>query len=1113
MATLLSAVLDVPSFAAPAEPAPATFGTVAAIENRVETKRSAGPAWAPSVLKEPLFARDRIRTGSASRAAILYKDETLHRLNQESEVEISPPEAGNPGLLRVIAGEHYFSVRSPTTFRQIETPVVSAAIEGTEFVVSVAADSTTTITMLEGVVKASNPFGALSVTRGEQAYVEPGKAPVRRILVRPRDAVSWALYYPPVLGGADARRLEVTGEDGRSLSRAATLLSTGQVGEAKGVIEAARARTPEDPIPLALASVIEVATNNKEEAMRLAEKAVAADPKSPAAALALSFAAQAAFDIPRARAMAERAAELDPESSLALARAAELRSSEGDLAGAIDAARRAVAREPGQARALSVLGFAQLTQFRTAQAETEFEKAVASDPGLALARLGLGIALIRRGRLAEGRAEIQTAVALDPDDSLLRSYLAKADYEAKRTVEAGKELASAKELDPSDPTPYLYDAIRKQNENRPVEALDDVRESIARNDQRAVYRSRLLLDQDRAVRASDLARVYNDLGFEQLGLVTARRSADEDHANYSSHLFLAGNYRALPGFANAFLSEILQARIYQPVSVNAARPDVVNETVSFNEYTALFDRPRARAFGGYSYGRTDPELDKLFVNQDRLLDQVKLDRSEIHAGQIVGTWNRDRFAAAVGYDRRSDDGFRFNSDRTSATYRAFAEFAPTAQDTFQVNALYGRQGFGDLPLRQIVSQVVKERIDTTLGNYALGYHRTLSPRADLAVSVIYNRTEQEHSSFDPFVLSPKSKGVLDGPQAEVQQVLRLHKTTFIFGAGGFDGENRLTAPGVDLRGDDRFLNGYAYAKLRGLGPLELTLGASAEHVVSPSGFFAPRDSQIGGAEIEFTETRLSPKVGASLYLGPKTTLRAAGFYRLSPAFGRIQTLEPTQVAGFNQFFNDPGGTRSLSYGLGLDQQAGRRVFFGVSALRRELTIQEPYCTTGNPFSGCAFQTATFLAGRDSRDVLGSAYIDTTIGKRLAASVDYLYDRRKFDFTMQGPDGLFQNKLETHRARPQLRLFLPFGLFASARSTLYDQKIIKLEDLASGRRMEERARFWITDLQIGYRLPRRYGTILLDGKNLSDREFPSFDQAIENVVIPARVVTLSVNFAL
>src|SRR5437867_13405875 len=119
--------------------------------------------------------------------------------------------------------------------------------------------------MLEGAVEATNPYGTLTVGKGEQAYVEPGKAPVKRIVVRPRDAVAWALYYPPVLGGADARRLESMGEDGRSLARAASLPAPGQVGEAKGLIEAARSRRPNDASARALGSVTEVAATNKEQ--------------------------------------------------------------------------------------------------------------------------------------------------------------------------------------------------------------------------------------------------------------------------------------------------------------------------------------------------------------------------------------------------------------------------------------------------------------------------------------------------------------------------------------------------------------------------------------------------------------------------------------------------------------------------------------------------------------------------------------------------------------------------------------------------------------------------------------------------------------------------------
>src|SRR5262249_24143122 len=291
----------------------------------------------------------------------------------------------------------------------------------------------------------------------------------------------------------------------------------------------------------------------------------------------------------------------------------------------------------------------ELADFNSAKAEDLFQKSVAAQSEFSLAHLGLRIAQFRLKKVDQALQELQTAALLDPSDSLARSYLGKAYYEERRSPEA------AKELDPNDPTPYLYDAIVKQNENRPVEAMSDLHASIDRNDRRAVYRSRLLLDQDEAVRGSDLARIYNDLGFDQLGMVAARRSADENQANFSSHQFLAGSYRNVDNYAPAFLSEVLQSRIYQPANVNAVRPDVVGQTAaSYNEYTALFDRPRARAFADLSYGRTDTDLDELAPSNPSSLDPLTLDDSGFWNGQVTGTLNGDHYAAALDFHKWQD---------------------------------------------------------------------------------------------------------------------------------------------------------------------------------------------------------------------------------------------------------------------------------------------------------------------------------------------------------------------------------------------------------------------------------------------------------------------------
>ena len=80
----------------------------------------------------------------------------------------------------------------------MQTPYTLASVRGTEFFISVEADRAF-LTIFEGTVLAQNQAGSLVLASGQSAIAEAGKAPVVRIVARPRDAVQWALYYPPVL--------------------------------------------------------------------------------------------------------------------------------------------------------------------------------------------------------------------------------------------------------------------------------------------------------------------------------------------------------------------------------------------------------------------------------------------------------------------------------------------------------------------------------------------------------------------------------------------------------------------------------------------------------------------------------------------------------------------------------------------------------------------------------------------------------------------------------------------------------------------------------------------------------------------------------------------------
>lgn len=1069
---------------------------VAAVQNVVEFRRAGSAAWAGATLDQALFANDRLRTGAGSRAAVLYADDTLHRLAEKSEVEVVPPAGDSPGLLKVLTGKHYFASRKPTDFRRVETATVTAAIKGTEFAVDVADDGTTTVTMIEGVVVASNALGTVEVGPGERATAEPGKAPVKSVVVRPRDAVAWALYYPPVPGITDP-----------ATARAAEQLAAGLVDDAAKSIEGLRASRPNDPDVLAMASVMALVGDRKDEARRLADEALKANADSVAASFAASFVAQADFDLDKAAAHAERAAALDPEGPAALARVAELRMGQGDLAGARRAAEKALERAPRDARALSVLGFVELASLRSAEAAKLFDRAVAADSGYATAQLGSGIATLRTGDPVAGRERIQAAVALDPGNSLLRSYLGKAWYEEKRSKEAGKELAEAKKLDPNDPTPWLYSAILNQNENRPVEALDDLQRSIDLNDNRAVYRSRLLLDEDKAVRGADLARIFNDLGFEEAGLVAARRSADQDPANHSGHLFLAGNYRNVPRFASAFLSEVLQARIFQPLSVNAARPDVVNASASFNEYTSLFDRPRVRAFGTLGYGTTDTDLSAFDTGDDcGGIPCYKLSEnedSEIRQANATFTSNGDRYAAALSYQTYEDDGFRLNGDQKTNVARGFVQFGVTERDSVQLNVIAGDRNTGDLPFRQILPAITNERFATDETNVGVGWHRKVAPGSDLAVSAIWNRTEQ--TGLD-FFRTPRSRAVLEGPQVEGQWIQKTGYATWIAGVGVFDGSVKLSDfEGNALEADDQFANGYAYAKLRPFGPVEITAGASLEKADVPVGLIAPRDSLILPNTLAYDSTTASPKVGATATFRSGTTLRAAVYRRLAPFLGRLQTLEPTQVAGFNQFYEDAGGTRSWNYGAGIDQAIGRRAFVGASWLRRDLDVPEGFCENPDEFSGCSLQQATVVLNREDTEEYTNAYASWAPLRWLAANLAWDLEDRELESTSVTPTGGFQDRIKTQRLTPELRFFCPAGVFVRVAGTRYNQEVDQTDQFVPNVRTQVDSDFWVADAAVGYRFPKRWGSFVLDGRNLFNKKFVFYERSIQETVVPARSV--------
>ena len=364
---------------------------VVSIQGSIELLRAHQNDWSRVTrLDTPLCEGDRLRTGALSRAALFIQPETLVRVDQNTSISVS--QTAEETLVEftqsdIVAtsetahscGAGYFITRFPRKFK-VTTPHLSAAVEGTEFLVAMRCESTS-LSVFEGKVLAASAgaiaFPSQSVASGQTLTVGGTEPPAIRLLVKPADAVQWTLYYPPITpaGRELVEDCDGVAQENRAtclISRAERLLRTGSVEGAQVDISDALAADPYSSDAKALSSIISLVRNDKTDALRLAREAVDATGNSAPAWLALSYAQQADFKLEAALTSAQRAAELTPTSALALARVAELQLSLGWTREAEKTARQAVAANPSESRAHMILGFVHLAQVNVEGGPREF---------------------------------------------------------------------------------------------------------------------------------------------------------------------------------------------------------------------------------------------------------------------------------------------------------------------------------------------------------------------------------------------------------------------------------------------------------------------------------------------------------------------------------------------------------------------------------------------------------------------------------------------------------------------------------------------------------------------------------------------------------------------
>ncbi|MDW8310400.1 MAG: hypothetical protein RMK20_13580, partial [Verrucomicrobiales bacterium] len=506
--------------------------------------------------------------------------------------------------------------------------------------------------------------------------------------------------------------------------------------------------------------------------------------------------------------------------------------------------------------------------------------------------------------------------------------------------------------------------------NRINEAVEDLERSQELNDQRSVFRSRLLLDQDRAVRSANLAAVYRDAGLLDAGVREATRAVNADYANWSAHLFLANAYNELRDprqmnlrYETPWLSELLLANLLAPVGAGTLSP-----SVSQQEYSKLLERDGVGVSSITEY-------------------QSSGDWRQV--GSHQGTFGNFSYAFDVSY--RTERGLRPNADLFQLTTWVGFKYQLTPQDTLlifgnyydfesgdvaQYYNHYGRLTNSPAPSRTLRVQerqepnlflgyhhewvpgvhtllLVGRLDDTLLRNDANVPIRVLSRGADGLVTRVNDYYQDAERRLLRRPIHLEFRAELEAYTVEAQQLFKQGDHTLVVGGRVQTGESdtfarlsrepnsdfpiflqRFDVPQRTTTELARYA-GYGYYSWQALAALQLTAGVSYDHL------HFPRNSDIAPiTDAQETHARLSPKAGLLWTPWKDGAVRAAYTRSLGGVFYDTSVrLEPTQVAGLNQAFRSlipesvvglTPGSRFETWGAAFEQTLPSRTYFSVA---------------------------------------------------------------------------------------------------------------------------------------------------------------------------------------
>ena len=790
---------------------------------------------------------------------------------------------------------------------------------------------------------------------------------------------------------------------------------------------------------------------------------------------------------------------------------------------ALDALKKSLAVSPRNAQALALKGFVLSAQNKIAQARSFFEQAIAADGSLANGWLGRGLTKIKTADVDSGRHDLETAAALEPTRAFLRSYLGKAwimDQPFQygwNTHLATNELGLAMRLDPKDPTAWLYAALLEDQRDAINQAIADLEHSQDLNANRAVFRSKFLLDQDQAVRSANLALIYQDAGLTDVAVREGTRAVEDDYANYAAHLFLSDSYYALLDpqksnlrYESAWQDELLLADLLAPVGAG-----VLSGNVSQQEYSRMFDANKVGISADTSYWSRGAWLQE--------------------ASQY-GTM--DNFAYSLDSYYYTDQGIRPNNDIENTDFDATLKYALTPKDSVfleiervettagDVNQYYNQ--YAPIGLFGVGYDPNFRSTDIQDPNILLGYHRQWSPGNDTIF--LYRYLHDTYNFTDPGFVIPTfiinggsltAYGAVPYPATyqdsqslnslELQHIFQTDRQRLILGARyqneSHDTANTVNQPAfftgfpplslANLQTEFERFTAYANYQLRLFDTLRLTAGATYDQIRFPTDIVqAPI---LPGEE---SRERVSPKLGLDWTPWERTRFRIAYTRSVAGLFNDSSTsIEPSEVAGFNQAFRSlsplatvPGSVFETT-AIGFDHEFSTRTYLNAEAGLRNSEADQIVPAEGQAETPPIFTPLPLSPQKqeiDFKEKYLTLNINQLVGQELSFGTAYSLDSSAIDYATQiqglpaGTTGARLPKTYEQSTLHTITLFgnyyLPCGFFSQVQANWYGQANKGFAPNEPG------DAFWQFNLFAGYRFPKRHMEIQAGVLNLADQNY-------------------------